>query len=534
MATALGCGDPAGAPDAAPALDAAPACGAEVTPAPGLVVIAGEGPVRGARSGETFAYLGIPFAQPPLGDLRWQPPQPLACRTSTLEATTWPAACPQKTTPQDGSTSQILGEEDCLFLNVWQPVPPSAAPRAVMVWIHGGGNMQGASSQQELGTELFDGQKLAERGDVIVVSINYRLGPLGFLAHPSLTAASGVGSSGNYGLMDQIAALTWVKAHIGSFGGDPDRVMIFGESAGGVDVCMLLASPMAAGLFSRAAIQSGGCPSTSLAVGEARGAEYVASMGCGAAADPIACLRAIAPLDLVKDLPPLFSNGRFAGAFGPIVDGTVIPRAPIEAFAAGDFNQVPLILGSNTDEASLIIPQVGTTPATWAAQLDTAFDEPLLSRALALYPPGTTAAQARASRVAFTGDAQFICPARVIARTIADAATTPVWRYEFRHAVNASGAFHGIEIFFLFNTLEQSDAGPFMTDADRAVSATTLDYWTRMAKAGDPNDPSAVAWPRYDASVEPYLGIAAPPVNDTRLRDAACDFWDVIYAATGT
>ncbi len=529
---ACGGGESATAPDGAIAPDGAPACGADVTPAPGLVVTHA-GAVHGARSGNTYAFLGIPFAQPPLGELRWQPPQPLTCRATTLEATTWPAQCPQKTTPQSGGPATLLGVEDCLYLNVWQPTAASAAPRPVMVWIHGGGNVQGGSAEEELGTHMFEGQKLAERGDVIVVSTNYRLGPLGFLAHPALSAASGYGGSGNYGLMDQIAALAWVKDNIGAFGGDPSRVMLFGESAGGVDVCMLLASPMATGLFSRAAIESGGCPGTTLAVGEQRGSDYVATMGCETAADPIACLRAIAPLDLVKDLPPLFVNGRFGSAFGPVIDGQVLTQAPLDAFAAGAFNQVPLILGTNTDEASLIVPPTGTTPATWAASLDASFNAPLLATALALYPPGATNAEARAARVAFTSDAQFICPARTIARTIAAHATTPVWRYEFRHGVNANGAFHGIEVFFAFNTLEQSSYGPAMTDDDRAVSATMLGYWTRLAKAADPDGGGAPAWPRYDASAEPYLAIDAPPVADAKLRDAACDFWDIVYAATG-
>ncbi|MCE9579889.1 MAG: carboxylesterase family protein [Deltaproteobacteria bacterium] len=527
------CGSsPESSPDAITPADGAPACGADVTPAPGLVVTQ-QGAVHGALSGNTYAFLGIPFAQPPTGALRWQPPQPLTCRATTLEATTWPAQCPQKRTEQGSTTSALLGEEDCLYLNVWQPTAARATPRPVMVWIHGGGNVQGGSSEEELGTHLFEGQKLAERGDAIVVTTNYRLGPLGFLAHPALTAASGYGGSGNYGLMDQIAALTWVKDNIAAFGGDPARVMVFGESAGGLDVCALLASPMAAGLFSRAAIESGGCVGATLAVGEQRGSDYVATMGCDTAADPIACLRAIAPLDLVKDLPPVFVNGRFSSAFGPVVDGKVLAQAPLDALASGAFNQVPLILGTNTDEAQMIVPAVGTTPTTWAAQLDASFDEPLLSKALALYPPGTTNASARAARVAFTSDAQFICPARTIARTITTHASAPVWRYEFRHAVNANGAFHGIEIFFVFSTLEQTSYAPAMTDADRAIAASMLGYWSRLAASGDPDGAGAPAWPRFDTTSELYLGIDAPPVADAKLRDAACDFWDIVYAATG-
>lgn len=518
----LGCGGGGDSPAAA--------CGAEVTAEPGLVVTE-QGPVQGTLTGPTYAFLGIPFAQPPVGALRWQPPQPLSCRAETYAANAWPPACPQKSTPQGETESQVFGVEDCLYLNVWQPAVANATPRPVMFWIHGGGNTQGASSQQEVGTRLFEGKLLAERGQVIVVSTNYRLGPLGFLAHPQLSAATDYGGSGNYGLMDQIAALEWVRANIARFGGDPTQVMIFGESAGGVDTCMLLASPMAAGLFSRAAIQSGGCPGTSLATAEQRGAEYVASVGCGGAADPVECVRAIAALDLVRNLPPLFVNGRFGSTFGPAIDGKVLLGAPLDRLGAGDFNQVPLILGTNSDEASLIVPSTGTSPASWAATLDAAFDEPLLSQALGLYPPGTTQAEARAARVALTSDSQFVCPSRSVARAVVRGSSKPIWRYEFSHAVNARGAFHGLEIFFVFNTIEQTSIGTALRDADRAVAATMLGYWTRLAASGDPNGAGALSWPRYQLTSEPYLELAATVSEGQQLRNEACNFWDIVYAA---
>ena len=219
------------------------------------IVTISSGQIQGQMNGNIYEFLGIPFATPPVGDMRWKAPVEPDDWTEILNTTDFSPVCPQKKYEQGDTTATMEGDEDCLYLNVWSP-QLDAGDLPVMVFIHGGGNQQGGASQETGGTVMYDGKNLAERGNVVVVTIQYRLGPLGFLVHPGLDAENEEGISGNYGILDQILALKWVQKNISLFGGDPDKVMIFGESAGGVDVGDLLVSPLAAGLFSRAVIQS--------------------------------------------------------------------------------------------------------------------------------------------------------------------------------------------------------------------------------------------------------------------------------------
>jgi len=515
-----------------------PVCAAGTTPVPGLVVT-DFGAVQGKTANGTYAFLGIPYAAPPQGALRWQPPQDPACWTTTRQATAFTAGCIQKHFDQFSDTYTIEGSEDCLHLNVWTPADYTGASRPVMVFIHGGGNQQGAAGQETAGAILYDGTKLAERGDVVVVTLDYRLGPLGYLAHPSLIDNGG--HYGNWGLLDQIKALQWVKNHIARFGGDPARVMVFGESGGAVDTCMLLVSPLANGLFSRAAIESGACIAKSLATREVDSASYIADLGCGAAPDTRACLQALDGTALVTPEQKPFNAGLVTQTFGPAVDGWVLLQDPMTALQQGDFNHVPLIIGSNADETSISAPP-NTINRALVLALFSAIPEPARTDLLAIYDPGpgvsliNPSPEARDSYIRATTDAQFTCQARRVALRIAQAAgqSQPVYRYHFTHRLNGTlgdnyGAYHGIELFYVFQTIEDSSYAPILTSNDTAVETHLLGYWTRFATHGDPNDNTAVAWPEYN-NTDPYLTLAATPLAGTGLLTQACDLWDNVAA----
>jgi len=515
------------------------ACGAGTSPVPGLVVT-DFGAVQGAQAGNTYGFLGVPYAAPPVGALRWQPPQDPACSNSPRLTTTFSAGCIQKHFDQFSGVSTIEGSEDCLYLNVWTPTDYSNTSRPVMVFIHGGGNQQGSSGQIAAGARLYDGAKLAERGNVVVVSINYRLGPLGYLAHAALTDSSG--HYGNWGLQDQIKALQWVQNHIARFGGDPARVLLFGESAGAVNTCMLLVAPQANGLFSRAAMESGACIAKTLAARETDSASYITDLGCDTAPDTKACLQALDGVALVTpEQKPVSAGGLVTQAFGPAIDGWLLPQDPMLALQQGLFNHVPLIVGSNANETSLGAPP-NTINRAMVLALFSVVPEPTRTGLLAIYDPGpgvsllNPSPEARDSFIRATSDGQFICQARRVARRVQQSAgqTDPVYRYSFTHRLSGAfgdnyGAYHGFELFYVFQTIEDSSYAPLLTIDDTAVEQHVLGYWTRFAATGDPNDAQAVVWPQYD-NTDPHLSLAATPVAGTALLSQACDLWDVVAA----
>jgi para-nitrobenzyl esterase len=483
------------------------------------------GPVRGVQAGQAFAYLGIPFAAPPVSSLRWRAPVTPACWEGELQATAFKAPCPQATT--DGN---VIGNEDCLHLNVWTPVeasPMSSLP--VMVFIHGGGNVQGSSSVQTGGAYLYEGQLLAERGQVVVVTVQYRLGALGFLALPGLSTESEQGVSGNYGLLDQIAALKWMQRNIRNFGGDPTRIMIFGESAGAVDTCMLMTSPLAAGLFSRALMQSGGCAARPLAQRLTEGQDFVRAAGCGDAADPVTCLRQLDAEALVKavDTRPVTPTGMVTQTFGPNVDGHVLPESPMNALRSGHYNQVPFVIGANADETAAF----GIPPLTEQQYRETVIGilGPALGEQVLAQYPVSEYGTPRLALIAMTTDAQFVCPCRTIARAAASQ-REPVFRYFFTHRLSrlpgsALGAFHGLELFFVFQRLGVVQTYE-PTNSDLALEAAMLGYWARFAATGNPNGNGAVNWPRYDPASDLYLDLGTPITAGNGVRTSKCDFWD--------
>lgn len=486
-------------------------------------------------------YRGIPYAAPPIGPLRWKPPQPAKPWKGILVAKRFPANCPQiPLVPGPQS-------EDCLGLNVWTPARSAGARLPVMVWIHGGGFQIGASSQS-----VYDGQALAAQG-VVLVSINYRLGILGFLAHPALVRESPQGASGNYGLLDMVAALQWVKRNIGAFGGDPGNVTIFGESAGGTAVCLLLIVPQAEGLFHRVISESAAWMYGPIShVTESwYGRMPMAKFGERLGPD-LAVLREKSPADLLKTLPPPTSRSHAAKrgeAYMPVVDGWVIPDDPARLFASGKFHHAALLAGANADEGTLL----GGPPVRSLAQYrQWAADEvgPLADRLLSVYPAATDA-EAHAAAAQASGDLVFLYGTRSVLRAVSklpakiaglSVTVNPnTFQYYFTRVNGIGrqihwGSFHGSEIPYIWQTLPDSayGTGPeffgdFSVSADtyngqdRKLSNAMSAAWVAFARTGSPNGSSLVHWPPF-AGKESYLEFGDRIAARESLRKPQLDF----------
>ena len=454
-------------------LSAVPAMAADPT------VSIDAGTLRGATDGTVDVYKGIPYAAPPVGDLRWMPPAPAVQWSGVRDATQFGAICPQPPRP-DLAIAQGAGQkqsEDCLFLNVWAPHGARHAP--VMVWIHGGAHRFGASS-----SPLYDGTEFARDG-VILVSINYRLGLLGYFAHPALSRAAAPGAPlGNYGQMDQMAALLWVQRNIAAFGGDPANVTVFGESAGGSSILFLLATPSAKGLFAKAIVESGGgwTPNTTLADKENDGAAFATRAGLPGADATLAQLRAL-PVEKTFDTPPTLG-------FGPFADGRLVPVTPTVAFARGTAIDVPLIIGSNSFEASLM-QSFRIPPDRVTARLT--------PQARAIYAGDDTNDEALA-RAVFT-DSIMGAPAHWIASRASTGA--PSWLYHFSYVTErrrgmVPGAAHGSEIPYVFatGTVLAARFGITLGADDLAMEQLVHSCWVGFAKAGTPQCENQV-WPAY-------------------------------------
>ena len=520
-----------GAPDDAPAEtgtdggDDVAACTSDVTPRPGTVVT-DRGAVTGFEAGATWAYLGIPFAAPPTGPLRFKPPIPASCWKGERAAKDWGPTCPQS---DETGKAPVTGDEDCLQLNVWTP-KAATGPLPVMVWIHGGGFVAGSATQLTLGTRLYDAQKLAEKSNVVVVTINYRLGVLGYLAHPLLDAEDPHKASGNYGMLDQVAALQWVQRNAAAFSGDPSRVTIFGESAGGANVCSLVASPLAKGLFTGAIMESGGCVAHAQSDAEAMGAKIVTAAKCDAAGDVLACLRALSAADMVNAYPVTVDVAGAGNGYGSTIDGWFLSGKPLDIIAAGGHNHVPMIVGTNSDETSRSVPLAVDASATDYQNAVRALFPTTADAVLSHYPV-TDYPSPWAAYVALTSDAKFICGARKAARALGDGQDEPVFRYDFTHALENApklkgfGAWHGSDVLYVFDHL---DLGGYVASAgERTIVDVFQGAWGRLATTGDPNGGGLPTWQAW-TSADPYLRIDAPPTAATGLRTSQCDFWDTL------
>ena len=457
------------------------------------------GIIEGKKVGAVHAFLGIPYAAPPVGDLRWKPPIPAWKWSGVRKAKKFGARCMQGNVYGDMNFRDAGNSEDCLFLNVWVPAEASGAKLPVMVWIYGGGFAAGSTSE-----ERQDGTHLAQQG-VVVVSMNYRLGIFGFFVHPELAKESGRNAAGNYGLLDQVAALHWVHDNIAAFGGDPGNVTIFGESAGSFSVSAQMASPLSKGLFQKAigesggAFYSGGLPFAARSVREEKDAKAVQrKLGVSKVEE----LRAVPAQKLLDAFSPPQSQGF---DFDPDVDGYFLPESVPAIFAAGKQNDVPLLAGWNHDEGSY---EVAFTPEkrTAASLKDTAQKEfgEKAREFLRLYPSDTGAHTLRSAED-FAGDRFIAFSTWEWMESQSKTGKQPIYRYRFDLSPPADpkgpplGAYHSAEIEYVFGQLD-SKAGIAWRAEDRQLSKEMQKYWANFARSGDPNGAGLAKWPAYSAA----------------------------------
>ena len=494
-------------------------------PEPGVVETA-HGPVRGVCSEGTCAYKGIPYAAPPVGELRWRPPEAPAPWTEPRAAVSYGPECLQVEYP----SGQTTGNEDCLTLNVWAPETAPAAPLPVLVWLHGGDNIIGSSSAEN---GLYDGRNLSQRVPAIVVTVNYRLAAFGFLAHPAFAGENPEGASGNYGILDQIFALRWVQENAARFGGDPKQVMLFGQSAGASDTCAVLASPLAAGLVSRAMMISLSCyvvPQSTIAATNAAAEQF---LGCSGAADMAACLRSQNAEQVARVPGASLSQAGQGSDYYTVVDGRVLTQPPLQAMASGAHAHVPMILGTTRDEyaelVDLLVSPMPTTPAEYTSTVHALFGSFYGDQIVALYPLSEYGTP-RAALVASLSDYVMHCPTRRAAIAAAAGQDEPVWRYVFAHPftnppLSESGAVHGYDVPFYFGNFTWAVPAA----ADVAFSEAITPYLSRFVLTGDPNPTGAgaPAWPEWDAT-EPHFVFEPGFGSGSSWRTTECEFWDPI------
>ena len=495
-----------------------------------------------AAVADVVAFKGIPFAAPPVGELRWRPPAPVVAWEGVRDAADAGAICVQ------GGGQGVGQSEDCLFLNVWAPAE-TAEPLPVLYWIHGGGYTGGSGS-----TSIYDGARLASEG-AVVVTINYRLNVFGFLAHPALSAESPHGASGNYGLLDMVAGLEWVRDNIAAFGGDPGRVTIFGESAGGGAVMSVMVMPQSEGLFHRAIAQSNWIhgwdrplegDGVDLTPAEAQGVAVERELGAGDldAEAALAAMRAAPAGEVMAAIAagagsPFLRTGH---VWAPNVDGWAIPDDPLAMYAEGRQHAVPLVVGMNGNEGSLMTRGFSMDSVEgFAAHVESVYPAALAGELLAHYD--VTAGTVREGLDRLIHDLYFAGPVRAHARD--QAAVAPVWMYHFTRVPptpwgEAMGAHHAAELVYVFGTLTTDDEpgerplglsplGDF-TEVDTGLSETMRAYWIRFAAAGDPNGSGLPAWPAWDRAADRYLELGADVSAGDGLHVDGAELWDRFQA----
>jgi len=482
------------------------------TEAPGLQVNTSEGPVQGIPDAGVIAFKGIPFAAPPIGEQRWRAPQPPAKRKRLMLADTYGNFCAQP------NTSLLWFEltsssEDCLTLNVWTPTTGSSAKLPVMVWIHGGGYMQGSGNVARLNSPAF-----ASEG-VVLVTINYRLNAFGFFAHPALTASQANEAHANFGVLDTIASLKWVRENISGFGGDPDNITVFGESAGGAMVNTLLVSPLAEGLFHKAISQSSALGLAPDAVldqrsgfqlsGEAMGEKLAAALNVDEAPDPLTALRALPADQIVAAIEP---NWRFT----PVIDGLVLTGFSSEVFASGNQHDVPYITGGVSWEASLGRMIGGGFSPAMSARLVTETDKQKL------YPT----LNGEALEDTIFGDLIVLGQARYVSDSWNNI-SSPVWHYNMSYVAaerrgSQPGVAHADDIAFVMRSLEAELANP--TVEDLAMSDLMSSYWIQFARSGNPNHPDLPPWEEYRGPDGTVMIFSDTPHTETAFLQSRMNF----------
>lgn len=481
------------------------------------------GAISGVRAGWLSVYKGVPFAAPPVGDLRWRPPAAVIPWTGTRKADEFAPACMQDSVSMPGETPPAVSE-DCLYLNIWTPAKCAQERLPVIVWIYGGGFISGSASMP-----LYWGDRLARKG-VIVVTIAYRLGPLGFLAHPELTRESPHHSSGNYGLLDQIAALGWIHRNIAAFGGDARNVTIAGQSAGAMSVGMLMASPLAKGLFQRAIGESGGlfepsqlAPKYLLANAERDGEKFGVSLGATSPGSTV--------LKQLRKVPAAQLTGNAGGIVHPVMEPYVLPALPYEAFAAGQQNDVPLLLGSNAEEARALTDVKNVKAATFESDVEHSVGQ-LPPPIIAAYPHATDE-EARQAQLDLERDLRFGWDMWAWARLQAGTGKSGVYYYSFRQqppfpagsVYEGWGASHFAELWYVFDHLNQE---PWhWSAADRKVAEEISSYWINFARSGNPNGAGLPAWPAFTNADSKVLYLGEPmtvggvaSIDSMRVLDA--------------
>jgi para-nitrobenzyl esterase len=468
-----------------------------------------EGDLRGQARDGVCRFLGVPYAPAPVGARRWEPPARISRWRGVRDASAFGPPCPQLAA--DGS---VVGDEDCLYLNVW--APPLVEAKPVLVFFHGGGNLIGSSSER-----YYDGALLAALGNVVVVTADYRLGPLGYLALEGLSP-DGIG---NYGVGDARAVLAWMQRNIGVFQGDPKRVLAFGQSAGARNLCALMGAGRGAeGLFRAAVLESGACEVIDHKLALDHGARFVAASGCGDGPDPPACLRQLDVRDVLTTLPDP-STPLHTSVYNPI-DSENYWSAPLDSFYHRASVPVPTVVGVNAEEAGYV-EQPLADATEYALLVQATFGAEAAVRILAVYPASDYATP-REAWAAIVTDRRYVCPARTTATVLSDAEAGHVYRYLFtqrlsREPERSYGSFHGVEIPYLFRTFDA--VGYMPTREDLALSDAMIGYWSRFAAMGNPNGDAAPEWPAANPQTDPYLVLGTPIESKRGLRTERCDFW---------
>lgn len=480
------------------------------------------GPISGEIvGGDVARFLGVRFAAAPVGPLRWAPPQAPPCHgEEPIAATVWPPLCAQR-----NEEGQPVGDEDCLMLNIWAPAQLPETPAPVVVFVPGGGNViGGASISAAPGRYVYDGELWAREQQAVVVVLNYRLGILGWMTG---TTAQGLDAdvTGNFGLRDQIAALQWIQRNIAQFGGDPQKVMVFGESAGARNTCMLLASPATDGLFQGAVMQSGGCtlPPTEEVFAET--AAFVDEFDECAGA--LGCLREVEWRDVIARYETSVSVASTGSDTQPWVDGTILPQVPVVALESGEAADVGVIVGANDDETSRDVPP-GLTETQFNGLVRATFGR-LADDVFALYALTDFDSPYRAW-VALTSDVRFVCSTQLAADAMSTGGTR-LWHYHFEQITSGSTStfesWHGLELIYLFGTFQTALYRPSV--AEEALGTAMRTAWTQLAMTGEPGPVAgvepALTWPLW-ADGRTSLILAADNVEIRGgIRAAECEFW---------
>lgn len=491
------------------------------------IVKISDGQLKGYAANGVSTFLGIPFAAPPVGDLRWKPPAPPAKWTGVRDAGAFGPACVQTNT--FGVFAVPSKSEDCLYLNVFTPTSGRSKLRPVMVWIHGGGLINGRTND-------YDARKLVKDGDVVVVSPTYRMNAFGYMAHPALDKEGH--AFGNYGTMDQQAALKWVQANIKAFGGDPNNVTVFGESAGGLATLFNIVSPGAKGLFHKAILESGvsAAAQTPLEAAEKIGTDFATAMGCED--QTAACMRSKSVDEIIA------KAGRFLNSAVRSVDGTVLPGQLQTLMAEGKYNKMPILMGNNLNEwtwfTSLTELATKKPMATedYEKTLTTTFGAERAAKIVAAYPVGSQPSPSETFSLALTSWG-FVCPSRRIMRS-ADKNGSTLYVYEFMDTKAPQyfapvsypyGAAHTLEIQYIFPGYHGAAGVKKPLNAEQQkLSDAMVKYWTNFAKTGNPNGKGVPNWPKWtDANQQTQL-LNAPTITTAKDSgvDRKCQVWDTL------